>query len=341
MLSNLLRSASGALALTATLLATTAPASAQEVRVFEMNPSTGQLVHWQATSNLGPMGAFLQSYSFGGDVVVDFDLNPSAGRARITGARLRVPNTVVAAVQGGGPATVFWRDLVLTMRSPDFNVVPAFPWAVFSTTVDLRVSSGFVEIDPPLGPAISIPIDGMSLGTIAITGAFPTVGPAQAMSVGPFRFDMDFAAPGFTGTFTHEVTALEATGSCPEPLPYCTSPGGTVLDTAGSTSVGQDDFNLAISGAPASSFGVPFYGSRAASIPSGDGTLCVGGTLVRLPIVQTDPTGSAFVPVSLSTVGTLPFAAGSHRNFQFWHRTNSPMGTGWDFSNAVAVTFCP
>lgn len=336
------------LVLAAAAAALSVHASAQEVRVFQIDPSIGQGVQWSATSNFGPMGAFLQSYTFTGDVTVDFDQNPGGGMARITEARLRVPNSVVAAVLGGPPATVAYRDLVLDASSPDFQLFPTFPVTTFSTDLELEVSSGFALIEPPVGPALQIDISGMSLGTIPIVGSFPQVGPTYGMRVGGFSFDMDFAAPGFMGRFTHDVVELSATSACPEPLRYCPpDPGnpaaGTALGFFGSTSVAVDDFNLAVSNSAPSNFGVMFYGPRAAELPSGNGTLCVGGPLVRLAILALDPAGNVNyrVPVGQLQTGPAPLAPGTHHSFQFWHRESTPTGLGWNYSNAVAVTFCP
>jgi len=337
------------LGVTAIVLTAVNHASAQEVRVFQIDPSIGQSVNWSADSNLGPMGAFLQSYSFFGDVSVDFDLNPSAGLARITEARLRVPNTVVAAVLGGSPATVAYRDLVLDASSPDFQLFPTFPFATFSTDLDLSVSSGFVLISPPVGPALQFDISGTSLGSIPVAGSFPLVGPTYGMRVGGFSFDLNFLTPGFFGTFTHDVVELSGTSACPEPLPYCppdpSDPNsGARLGHIGSTSVAADDFNLAITNAPANNFGVVFYGPIAAEVGSGNGTLCVGGPLTRVSLILTNGAGGATLPIPLGPLQSTPnpLAPGTHQSFQYWHREAPlPPGSTWSYSNALAVTFCP
>lgn len=332
------------------LLAAAIPcASAQETRVFELDPmGPDQTVHWTAESNLGPMNAFLQSYTFSGDISVDFTQNPNTGMGRITGARMRIPNSVVAANQSGPGGVVLWLDLVLDMTSPEFPIFGALPFPSFSTTVDLTVSSGFVQVDPPFGPAFLAPIDGLDLGAIQISGRFPSIGPVQTMVLDPFQFEMPFSAPGFNGEFTHDVPSLVMRQGCPAPVAYCgvgpgPGPFGALLGLDGSTSVAADDVTLRVFNAPVNTFGVFFYGQRAARIPNGMGDLCIGGPLVRIDIVGTDAAGNASLDLPLMDYQTGPGAItpGSHHNFQFWHRQMSPAGPSWSFSTALAVTFCP
>ena len=324
------------------------PSLAQELRVFAIDAAAPQ-VQWDATSNLGPLGAFFQSYSFGGDIVVDFDATPSLGRARITGARLVVPNSVVAALMGGpGIGDVAFRDLELDATSPDFLITPAFPASLFATSLDLSVKSGIMLVNPPFGPAFQVSLAGLSLGSLPVSGSFPTVGPAQRMTLGPFDFDMPFSAPGWTGSFTHHVPGLAGLGGCPAPESYCPPDpnslgGGTELRALGSTSVAADDFTLAVTHAPASTFGVCFHGGRRHEAQSGAGLVCVGGPLVRLGVVATDVNGAASLRVLLANqqAGPVPLEPGAHAYFQFFHRVTGPTGPSWNYSNAVAVTFCP
>lgn len=338
-----------AAAVAAFVIGASAPASAQLIRIFEVNPSTGMSVTWTATSNLGPLQGTLQAYSFFGNVVVEIDPTPALDIGRIESARLRIPNTVSASLTTGPQGTVAWRDLVLDASSPDFTVVPGFPFSTFSTTIDLRISSGFVEVSPPFGPAFIVPLNGTSLGSSSVTGAFPTVGPAQGLRVDGFSFDMGVTSPGWNVTFTHDVASLDATLRCPSPIPYCFSDpaapgGGTTLALIGSASVLLDGgFTLDVAGAPANSFGVFFYGQDAAELPSGFGRICVGGPLTRLGTVPTSGTGTAGlrVPLAQLQLGPAALAPGTHRSFQFWHRANGPIGPSWNLSNALAVTFCP
>jgi hypothetical protein len=321
----------------------------QELRIFPLSTTSPPFVHWDATSNLGPMGAFSQSYPLGGDVVVDFDQTPSSGVARVTDARLIVPNGVVAVLLSGpNMGSVAFFELELGASTPDFTLVPGVPGATFATTLDLVAKSGSMRVEPPFGPAFDVQFANTPIGSIPISGAFPSIGPAQGFTLQPFVFDMPFTAAGWNGMFTHNVPAIQSIAGCPPPSGYCTpdpaSPGGgTQLDVLGNTSVQADNFTLGITRAPVNTFGVFFHGGRRGLLPSSFGQVCVGGPLARLGVVPTDANGVASMRVILANhqSGPLALAPGAHAHFQFYHRVVTPTGAGWNYSNAVAVTFCP
>ncbi len=127
---------------------------------------------------------------------------------------------------------------------------------------------------------------------------------------------------------------------------YCTATSNSsgsisAITTAGSFSLAANDLALRTTGCPANQFGLFFYGSDQIQNPSGDGFLCVGGNLFRLPVVATDVTGFAEF---LLDVGSLPaggdILSGSTHNFQFWFRDNPAGGAGFNFSDAASITFC-
>lgn len=325
--------------------------SAQELRIFPLSISTAPLVHWVATSNLGPMGAFHQSYPLGGDIVVDFDHSPNSGIARVTDARFLVPNGVVAVLMSAPHmGSVGFFELELGASTPDFTLTPGSLGASFATTLDLVAKSGVMRVEPPSGPAFEVQFADTPLGSIPVAGSFPLLGPAHSphLRLQPFAFDMHFTATGWNGTFTHNVPLLEASSGCPPPSSYCPSDpssvgGGTQLDVLGSTSVHADHFTLGVSHAPVNTFGVFFYGERRGFAPSSFGHVCVGGPLARLGVVPTGAHGVASMRVILANhqTGPLALAPGAHAHFQFYHRVHAPTGSGSNYSNTVAVTFCP
>lgn len=128
--------------------------------------------------------------------------------------------------------------------------------------------------------------------------------------------------------------------------PYCTSTVNSSglaagIFTSGSFSLAANDLVLSSNGLPANQFGLFFYGSGQVQTPNGDGFLCVGGNLFRLPVVASDVTGFAQFPLD---VGSVPaggdILSGSTHNFQFWFRDNPAGGAGYNFSDAVSITFC-
>ncbi len=90
-------------------------------------------------------------------------------------------------------------------------------------------------------------------------------------------------------------------------------------------------------------FGVYFYGDARDTAPTGDGVRCVGGNVFRLGVTQADALGnSSFaLDVTMPQVPAALITAGSTWNFQHFYRDVQPMGSGLNFSDAVAVQFCP
>jgi hypothetical protein len=84
-------------------------------------------------------------------------------------------------------------------------------------------------------------------------------------------------------------------------------------------------------------------GDSQAQTPFGDGTLCVGGSVLRyLPPSVISPDGAAAHALDYAKFPADQIAPGSNWNFQFWYRDPAgPLGSGFNLSDALAVTFCP
>jgi hypothetical protein len=138
----------------------------------------------------------------------------------------------------------------------------------------------------------------------------------------------DFAVHAFPGCTTPTRRCVGA--------PNAWGPGATI-GWNGTTSLAANDLELTVTGANPSGFGVFFRGDTAVSVPSGNGTLCVGGTLTRFAIVTTDPNGAVSLPLDLGTFTPVP-SPGDRAHFQFWYRD---LGAApWNFSDALEVQFC-
>ncbi|MEM8710189.1 MAG: M14 family zinc carboxypeptidase [Planctomycetota bacterium] len=131
--------------------------------------------------------------------------------------------------------------------------------------------------------------------------------------------------------------------SCPLPVRYCeVSPNGATSGSsvfaAGSQSLVENAFELAATGTPAFAFGIFFAGDQRDNAPLGNGRLCVGGSIVRAAVVQSDGAGFTAETIEFTSLST-PFLPGQTWNFQLWHRDT--IGTGINTSDAVVVVFCP
>ena len=128
---------------------------------------------------------------------------------------------------------------------------------------------------------------------------------------------------------------------------YCfTTPNsvgsGALISSNLDFSVAGNTFELSASAAPPDKTGVFFYGQGLTTVPLGDGSLCVGGALYRLPALTTDAAGAASLSVdftSLPTGGEI--LGGSTWNFQFWYRDPAGGPLGFNASDGLTVDFCP
>ncbi len=134
--------------------------------------------------------------------------------------------------------------------------------------------------------------------------------------------------------------------ACSSPVNFCVgapnSAGpGAVMDWQGSTSVAANDLTLVSWGVVPNQFGLFFYGSGQQQTSLGNGFLCLGGSLYRLPALQADALGQAMWGLDL---GNLPsggsIAMGETWNFQFWYREKASAGGGYNFSDGLQVLFC-
>ncbi|MEM6674323.1 MAG: hypothetical protein AAF726_15870 [Planctomycetota bacterium] len=123
------------------------------------------------------------------------------------------------------------------------------------------------------------------------------------------------------------IISLESTVNAPQR--YCISnPNSTgtaaTIDVAGSQQISANDFLLQSQGLPPNSFGLFFFGDAQTQAPivNSQGTICVAGTLFRLPAVQAALFGTAFYPVDFTdaTTNAVQITAGSTWNFQMWFR---------------------
>lgn len=86
-----------------------------------------------------------------------------------------------------------------------------------------------------------------------------------------------------------------------------------------------------------------FCGGMQAAVPFGDGVRCVGGTLHRLRTWAAGSAGHALMNLNAATLPPgVAFPSGSTWNFQTRYRDlNGPLGSGFNLSNGVSVTFTP
>jgi hypothetical protein len=113
---------------------------------------------------------------------------------------------------------------------------------------------------------------------------------------------------------------------------------------AGSVRLSDNDFTLIASGCPAQQNGIFLISDTSTSQPFGDGVLCVGGSLLRVPpLLTTGADGATSLALDFTDPSSpaSQVTAGSTWNFQFWYRDTASTGAGFNLSSALSATFCP
>ena len=118
------------------------------------------------------------------------------------------------------------------------------------------------------------------------------------------------------------------------------------MGATGSASISANNLTLTVSSTPALQFGLFFYGGDEDFFFVGDGAICVKPPLNRVyPVIITDGGGMGSLALDL---GSPPFSAGGGQiapfetwHFQFWFRDPPGGPAGFNFSDGLAVTFCP
>ncbi len=233
------------------------------------------------------------------------------------------------------------------------------PPTAFSHSVSVPVDVVSVlelpaAFDDALSSAVFEVLSAPSMATLATpTGtAFLSLTP-QAGALGSDSITWRVTTPsGISGSATLTIDYTPASAGCQQPTSFCnaapnSASNGTVLLWLGHPSVLENDSALYAVGAVPGQPGLFFYGTNSLQVPFGDGFRCVGGTTTRLgPALMADAFGDVQRSIDLNALpaalGTGEISPGSTLYFQYWYRDPAgPLGTGFNLSSGLSVTFCP
>ena len=245
----------------------------------------------------------------------------------------------------------------------DGSVIRTYPPALDATTIARVQNMGDVDGDGIFDHAIAgLVADGLVIfsgadGSELQTLVWPTAGAGFALDFraagdldGDGRSDIAVGIP-FDDTFGPDAGSIVVYSSnpCGAAQNYCT-PGlhsqglSGQIATVGSSSVLRGDLQLRASDLPTNKFGIFFYGPNAIEVPFGDGFRCIGGQTFRLtPAINTGPSGLAMRALDITNPPhpNAQISAGSSWNFQFWYRDpGGPLGSGFNLTDAVTISFC-
>ena len=132
------------------------------------------------------------------------------------------------------------------------------------------------------------------------------------------------------------------------PHTYCAAgansvgPDGALICGTGSLDLVANNFTVSVAGAPASQFGLFFFGPNPVQVPFGEGFRCVGVAVWRLnPAQPTTTAGTATRPVDFTSSPGNKIAPGTNTHFQFWYRDPAGGVAGFNLSNGLKVYFYP
>ncbi|MFT4537999.1 MAG: hypothetical protein ACI841_005045 [Planctomycetota bacterium] len=184
------------------------------------------------------------------------------------------------------------------------------------------------------------PVDGTSLAcnddTCGLLSeiVFPVTGGSDYMlQIGCFpgggqssgSFDITVAAPPTLGT-NYCVAGMNSVNAA-----------GSNMSAAGSASIGAQNLTLSADNAP-NQPAIFYYGPNQIALGFGNGTRCVGGTVVRLPVVN--GSGGSFdytVDFGLPQVNLMPGTV----NFQCWYRDPAGGGAFFNMSDGYSIIMTP
>lgn len=220
------------------------------------------------------------------------------------------------------------------------------------STMSLAVSSpnGLdprVEIFAPSEQLIATESCSQSCSLLIPLAALPETG----------QYTVRFSDEGRDEAGTMQVTLnciFHPQGICPDPpadglvgMAYCsTQPNSTgsaaTMSAIGRAVLDENRLWLRAGDVPAGQFGLVFFGSGTANqaFPTpNQGTLCVGGSIIRGPILQTCSSGGIEMRFDLaSPLGGVTLQQGSTWNFQYWFRDRNP-GVTSNTTDALAILF--
>lgn len=107
----------------------------------------------------------------------------------------------------------------------------------------------------------------------------------------------------------------------------------------GPLSLAAGAFEILVDDGPGLEQGILFGGPLLGPLPLGDGVLCLAQPLTRLETFIFDSQGATSISPNLTSGGPVSVMIGVPWHFQAWFRDPAPGASGFNFSDALRVTF--
>ena len=123
--------------------------------------------------------------------------------------------------------------------------------------------------------------------------------------------------------------------------PNSTGQGAVMSAGCSSPSIGVNDIKLRGYFLPVNQFGIFYYGPNQIQAPFGNGFRCVGGSTVRLPVLNSGPSGTLSYDMDLTSPqdAPIPPTPGGVWNFQCWYRDPAGGGSSYNLSDGLGIAF--
>lgn len=237
------------------------------------------------------------------------------GANDVDGGRTTLISPVFDATGAAGISLNYWR-----WYSNDQGGAPNAD--VFRVGVSNNGGATWANADT-VGPAGDATVGGWLESEIELS---LTVTPTANMRV---RFVAEDAATGsIVEAAIDDINISVLTSGIPQPTTYCDANANSTGNAAtigwtGSLAVAENNFTLLGGNLPSNSFGLFFFGDTQVQVPitGSMGNLCVSGTTLRLPPVQSDIFGGTVYTLDFTgSTNAVMIASGSTWNFQHWYR---------------------
>lgn len=230
------------------------------------------------------------------------------------------PSNRSGQIEAVGLTDTTWDEATVTASTaPAFDGLASRPIAIVSseTLAEWNVTPWVAASTTPAGGAVAF-------GLVKVA---PTL-------LATF-LSKDAGRPGWlSAAFDHAPGGIEP--FCPG-LPTSTGATALLLST-GSASLSAADLSFQLSNLPPLAFILPLIGAAPATLQLAGGDVCVGGELVRLPLLQADAAGRANFTADWSPQGAAVLA-GETRAVQGVFR--DVVASGYRTTSALVITFRP
>lgn len=149
----------------------------------------------------------------------------------------------------------------------------------------------------------------------------------------------DAVLGGFQNSHFYRLGFEESSSFCPA-IPNSTGARG-ILTAEGCDSLSGERLSLVANRLPPAAIGVVFFGLNTTQQPLGDGTLCIGAPLRRLPVAVADHSGTMVHDVDFGSWPGSSLAAGRTWKFQTVFRDPGTPGHRFNLTNAFAIEITP